>query len=652
MSKRKLFHRLVSIDKAIEIIDNNLELKPRGIEKVDILNALNSVLAEDIVSSIDYPPFDRSEVDGFAVRAEDTYGASDIRPIILEVVGSVKVGEEPKRDIGKGKAVEIATGAPIPRGCNAVVMEEYTHRENNYVKIYKSVAPLENITIAGSDIARGELVLPKGVRLGPFELGILAALGYNAVNVYLKPKVAVISTGNEIIKPGSELRYGQLYDYNGFAITMYLRSLGAEVYYLGVVPDDEEELKNVLLHNIDEYDLIVTSGGTSAGVGDIVYRVIEGLGEILIHGLEVKPGKPTIIGVIKGKPVIGLPGFPFSAVTHTITLLRYIVDKLSGVECPTLWHNVKAKIAHKIRKEVGKDLFLPVILTYRGLELIAIPIPFRSGNITPILRLNGVAIIRSGVEVVEEGEVVDVLLQSPLIPETILIGSHDVLLPSILRASRLIHKCRFIPVGSLSGLLSVAKGYGDIAPVHLLDPETSTYNITYVKQYKNIVLVSGYKRKLVLAFKQGNPKNIKGLEDVLRDDVRFVNRNRGSGTRIYIDMMLKKISDEKGISFEELIQRINGYTYEVSSHTGVAAAIAQGRADLGVCIEYAAKLYGLGYIPLTWEEYDFAVNRYSLEIKQTVNKFIEYLRASETKKLINSYPGYEVKNNIGEIILF
>ncbi|MEM2200354.1 MAG: molybdopterin biosynthesis protein [Ignisphaera sp.] len=652
MSKRKLFHRLASIDKAIEVIDCSLELKPRGIEKVDLLNALDRILAEDIIAPIDYPPFDRSEVDGFAVRAEDTYGASDIRPITLEIVGSIRVGEEPKKEVSFGKTIEIATGAPIPRGCNAIVMEEHTHRENNHVKIYKSVAPLENITIAGSDIARGELVLPKGIKLGPFELGILAALGYNAVNVYLKPRVAIVSTGDEIVEPGSKLGYGQLYDYNGFAVTMYLRSLGAETYYLGVVPDNEEELRNVLLRNIDEYDLVVTSGGTSAGVGDVVYRVLEELGKVLVHGLEVKPGKPTVLGVIRGKPVIGLPGFPFSAVTHTITLLRYIVEKLSGIEHPLLWRNVKAKIAQKIRKEAGKDLFLPVILTYRGLEFIAIPVPFRSGNITPILRLNGIAVVRRGVEVVEEGEVVDVLLQNLIIPETVFIGSHDILLPSILRASKLMHISKFIPVGSLSGLMNVSKGYGDVAPIHLFDPLTKTYNITYVKQYKNIVLVSGYKRKLVLAFKHGNPKNIKGLEDALRDDVRFVNRNRGSGTRIYIDMVLKNIADEKSMNFEELIRRINGYTYEVPSHTGVAAAIAQGRADLGVCIEYAAKLYGLEYIPLTWEEYDFAINVHSLEAKQALNKFIEYLRSSELKDLINSYLGYEAKSSIGEVISF
>jgi molybdenum cofactor synthesis domain-containing protein len=650
MVKRKLFHILVPIEKAIEIVESRVELRPRGVEVVKLLDTLGRVLAEDIYAPIDYPPFDRSEVDGYAVRAEDTYGASDIRPLSMKVIGVVKVGEEPRIEVKRGEAIEISTGAPIPRGCNAVVMEEHTTRENELVYVYRTVAPLENISVAGSDVARGELIIPKGTRLEPFEIGVLAALGYESVKVYLKPKVAVISTGIEIVKPGSKLEYGQIYDYNGYALTAYLKSLGTETDYLGIVPDDEDELKKIILNSIEKYDLVVTSGGTSAGIGDIVYRVIEDLGEILVHGLEVKPGKPTVIGVVKEKLVVGLPGFPFSALTHSLTLLRYIVEKISGIEYPILRPSIKAKIAQSLRKEVGKDLYIPVVLTYRGSNLIAIPVPSKSGNISSLLRSNGIAVISRGREIVEEGEDVDVIVLRYIIPEMVVIGSHDIILPSIINVLGLTNKYRFIPVGSLAGLISVSKGYGDVAPIHLLDPITRKYNVEYVKQYKDVVLISGYRRRLVLAYRPGNPKNIRGFEDLLRPDVRFVNRNRGSGTRVYIDMVLKDIAVAMGIEFHELIQRINGYTYEVSSHTGVAAAIAQGRADVGVCVEYAAKIYGLEYKPLTWEEYDFAVHIQSLETKDTVKLFVEALKSPYIKKFVSSYPGYEPKEDMGEII--
>jgi len=411
------------------------------------------------------------------------------------------------------------------------------------------------------------------------------------------------------LNPAGKLDYGKIYDYNGYAVTAYLRSLNLVVDYAGVLPDDEGVLEHTIRSSIDRYDIVVTSGGTSAGVGDIVYRVIDKLGEVLVHGLEVKPGKPTVVGVVNNKLVVGLPGFPFSAASRAVTLLRYIVDRLSGVETPSTWYGIRARIAQRIRKDVGKDLYVPVVLVNKGTGFVAIPIQHRSGNISTMLRANAFAVIRRGIEIVDEGAEVDVVLLRYEIPEAVIIGSHDIILQTIVSKAGILSRCRFIPVGSLAGLINISKGYGDIAPIHLLDPDSKTYNVKYVKQYSNVVLVAGYKRKLVLAFRHGNPKNIKGLEDVLRTDVRFVNRNKGSGTRVFIDIALNKIAENIGMSFEEFTSKIRGYTYEVSSHTGVAAAIAQGRADLGVCIEYAARLYGLDYIPLTWEEYDFAINK-------------------------------------------
>ncbi|MEM0489862.1 MAG: molybdopterin biosynthesis protein [Ignisphaera sp.] len=646
---RRLFHKLVSLNEAIEIIEHNVSLSPRGIEQVNILDSLGRVLAVDVYASIDYPPFDRSEVDGYAVKAEDTYGAYESRPVRLQIIGSLKVGEIPQYDVARFKAVEIATGAVMPRGCNSVVMEEYTSREDDYVYIYRAVSPLENVAIAGSDISRGELVLMKGTRITPFDIGILAALGYSSIDVYLKPRIAVISTGNEIAEPGQHLRYGQVYDYNGFAVTSYLRSIGADAYYLGIVPDDREILKSIVTKALEEYDIIITSGGTSAGIDDVVYRVIEDVGTILVHGLEVKPGKPTVIGVSRGKIIMGLPGFPFSAISVSITLLRYIVEKLSGIESPNIYSNLKARITQRIRKDAGKTLYIPIAIARRNSDYIAIPIPYRSGSITPIIRADGVAVVGRGIEIVEEGEEVDIVMFNPVYREAVFIGSHDVILPLLIKHANIMNRVKLLYVGSLAGLINVAKGYGDIAPIHLLHPESKEYNLPYVMQYKDLVLLSGYRRRLVIAFQRGNPKGIKSVRDFIRSDIRIVNRNQGSGTRTILDIMLKELAKELGISFENLIKKIDGYTYEVTSHTGVAAAIAQGRADVGICVEYAAILYNLDYMPLTWEEYDFAIHRDSLD-KPVITKFIEFLKSGKTLEILKSIPGYDVKSNIGEIV--
>ena len=645
---RRLFHKLVLLEKALEVIESRVRIEPKSVEMVPLLEALGRVLAEDIYATIDYPPFDRSEVDGYAVRAEDTYGADELRPAVLEVVGSVDVGKEPSVEVCSGKAVEVATGSTLPRGANAIVMEEHTVRHGSKVLIYRAVPPLENVAIAGSDISKGELVLMRGTRLGPFEIGILAALGYSHVNVYTPPRIAVISTGNEIVAPGRSLRLGQVYDFNGYAVTAYLKSLGAHAEYLGIAPDDEETLRDTISRAVSQYDIVVTSGGTSAGLGDIVYRVVEELGEVLIHGLEVKPGKPTLVGIVKDKLIIGLPGFPFSASVIAITLLRYIVEKACGMQ-PSIHPSLSARIAQRLRKDVGKTLFIPVALNPRGNDILAIPIPIRSGNITPLIYADGIAVVERGKELVDEGQRVGVLMLRPSIADTLIIGSHDILLTKLIASAGLMQSVRVLSVGSYVGLQYVAKGYGDIAPIHLLDPETKTYNTPFIAKYKSLVLVAGYRRRIVLAFKHGNPKKIKSLRDALRKDVRFVNRNKGSGTRILIDILFKGIAKEMGVDYNDMVKKIDGYTYEVNTHTAVAAAIAQGRADMGLCIEYAARLYNLEFIPIAWEEYDFAVYRESLD-KPSVRRFLNYLKSEEGRRIVKSVSGYEPKKEMGSVI--
>jgi putative molybdopterin biosynthesis protein len=650
IGKRKIFHTLLSIEETLSKLEQLGLLKPLGIEEVELENAYGRVLAEDIYSPIDYPPFDRSEVDGYAVSIKSIEGADELHPKKLRVVGRISIGEAPDITIVNGVAVAIDTGAVVPKGADGIVMEEHTeHIALDEVVVYKSIAPGENISFAGSDVALGELVLRKGTRLMYREIGVLAALGIGHVKVFKKPRVAVVSIGNELMRPGLALSLGKIYDSNGYAVTAFLKQHGFDVKYCGILPDDEEIVYSELARLSSFYDVIVTSGGTSAGEEDVVYRVFERLGTLLVHGLKVKPGKPTVIALSKdGKILFGLPGFPFSALSIAILLLSRILEKLEGLESRK--QVIRALTTFRIRKDIGKAWFVPVVLSNVGGRLYAILLQTSSGSVSALLKADGIAILQESRDYIEEGEEVEVVSFSNELKEVVIIGSHDVLLPMLLTKLGIMDRVSLGFVGSYRGLQLLKKGYIDISPIHLLDPISGEYNVPFIEKDNELrnkaILIRGYRRRLVLAFRKGNPKNIKGFEDLLRPDIRFINRNKGSGTRIYIDKVLEDMAKKRGQSLAEIMRSINGYWYEVSTHTGVAAAIAQGRADVGVCTEYSAVLYKLDYIPLTWEYYDFLVNIQSLS-KNAVEKFIEGLRNPSIMQLVNSFTGYEVPAEMG-----
>ncbi len=646
--KRKLFHTLLSVEEVLSKLEQLI--KPLGIETVDILNAYNRVIAEDIYAPMDYPPFDRSEVDGYAVSIKSVEGVDELHPVELKVIGKVSIGENPSLEVSEGVAVAIDTGAVIPRGADGVVMEEFIDKINDKVVVFRGIAPGENISYAGSDIARDEIILYKGSRLTHLEIGVLAALGIKYVKVYKKPRAVVLSIGNELKMPGDKLDVGRIYDSNGYAITTYLKSLGIEADYYGILPDDENIVYNAISTLLSKYDIVITSGGTSAGEEDVTYRVFEKIGNIIVHGIRVKPGKPTVIAVTEnGKILFGLPGFPFSALSIAITILKFVIDKLEGHEY-TKSSTIKALTTFKIRKDIGRKWYIPVVLSNVAGRKYAIMLASSSGSVSSLLKADGIAILEENRDYIDEGEEIEVIPVREREREAVIAGSHDMLLTALLSKHNLIERFALSFIGSYKGLDLVRRGYVDIAPVHLFDPVSGEYNVPFIKNdeilKKMAILVRGYRRRLVLAFRKGNPKNIKGFADIVREDIRFVNRNKGSGTRALIDKMIMNLSRQMGIEFSALVKRINGYWYEISTHTGVAAAIAQGRADVGVCSEYAAISYGLDYLPLTWEFYDFLINVNSLE-KDAVKKFIDLLLKTESRELINSFKGYEAPNDMG-----
>ena len=315
MIKRKIFRLLLSVDDSLKKLFEYYTPLPVGITNVKLPEIHERVLAEDIVSPIDVPGFDRAIMDGYALKAADTFGADEENPIHLNVVGKAEPGTYPTSDVHRGDAVEVATGAPIPKGTNAVLMVEYTHGEGDEIQIFKPVVPGENIMAAGSDIMTGEIVLRKGQIMTPREMGVAAALGLTKIKVHKKPVVAIISTGNELVKGGNSLDYAKIYDINANSIAGAVIECGCESLQMGIVQDDADKMKRIILSALAKADLVLTSGSTSAGASDFLYRVIDELGEpgVLVHGLTLKPGKPTFLAVVNNKPLIGLPGYPTSA---------------------------------------------------------------------------------------------------------------------------------------------------------------------------------------------------------------------------------------------------------------------------------------------------------------------------------------------------
>lgn len=629
---QKEFRKLVTINDAKRIIES-LHIRA-GISEVNIQYAAGLILAEDVFSEVDVPPFDRASMDGFAVRASDTFEAREDRPIALKLADSILPGVNPDIKIKDGEAAEIATGAVMPAGADAVVMVEYT-RKNEELLILRPVSINENVMHAGADIMAGERILKMGTSLGPRETGLLAAAGRDTVKVN-RLTVGLISTGNELVRPGDELRPGQIYDINSFSIGTAVKECGGEPVYFGIIKDERKEMENALKKAAEECDIILTSGSTSAGTGDMMYRLIGDNGTLLAHGIDIKPGKPAIIGKVFGKPIFGLPGYPASSLTIFNEFIAPVIRKAIGKKEERL--NVQAKLASSIRTD-GRSQLLPVGLV-RGL---AYPIQKSSGAITMLSEADGFIEIPSEIEMIDAGEGVEVILFGEIeTPELLFVGSHCLGLDVLADVAGL--NIRIINTGSSGGLSAIRSGTADIAGVHLLDG-SGEYNLPFLERFgiKNAVLVKGYLREQGLIVRKNS--GIKRFEDIL--DVRLINRNSGSGTRVLVDLKLKEIAAIKGISFEELTNCIDGYHTEAKTHSAVAAAVKLGKADAGVGIRTVAELNGLDFIKIADEEYDFVIPQELLESRE-INILLKALRGKEfSEKMPHGLRTYE---RTGEII--
>ncbi len=626
--KQDQFLNVVDRDEAERRFRAVLDLRPLGAEIVPLADAWQRVLSEDVLAPVDVPSFDRSNVDGFAVRAEDTYGASEEQPRRLAInAESLAPGVQPAMKVAPGTATLIATGAMLPRGSDAVVMVEQTDAQDGQLLVKRPVTPGANLTFAGTDIGRGETVLRRGDLLTSRETGVIAALGVAQVSVVRRPRVAILSTGNELIAPGTPMAPGLVYDSNATILADAVRELGGEPIVLGIVADDRALIETKLRESL-AFDVVVLSGGTSKGEGDLCYRVVAELGPpgIVVHGVALKPGKPLCLAAVRVQdrvvPVVILPGFPTSAIFTFHEFVAPVIRVFAGRRADPAT-TVSARLPMRVNSERGRTEYLLVGLVDGNDGLVAYPMGKGSGSVTTFSKADGFIVIPRQQEYVEADTVVEVRRIGDRPADLVVIGSHCVGMDYLLgELQKRGFRSKFLAVGSMGGLEAAKRGECDVAGIHLLDPATGVYNRPYVTA--GLTLETGYRRMQGLVFRRDDPRFAgRSIDDAIAaaladPDCAMINRNRGSGTRVLLDQLLRG-------------RKPPGCTAEARTHNAVVAAVAQRRADWGVAIRNVADAAGLDFLPLCVEHYDLVVPE-SRRGRPAVKALVELLKDDSVRE--------------------
>jgi putative molybdopterin biosynthesis protein len=634
MRDQEQFLQVVDRDEAEKRFRSAVDGTPRGTEVVSLDIALGRVLAEDVVAPVDVPSFDRSNVDGFAVVAEDTFGAAEEEPRVIHLSDEViHTGVIPVTEIETGKAVSIATGGMVPRGADAVVMVEHADVRDGVLHVRRALPAGSGVSFAGTDISAGETVLRAGHLLTSRDTGVIAAIGIKQVVVWRRPVVAILSTGDEIIAPGEAMRPGKVYDSNAQVLADAVQELGGQPLRLGIVRDDADELRGKLQLALQSADMVLLSGGTSKGAGDISYRVVAELERpgIVAHGVALKPGKPICLAATNGKAVVVLPGFPTSAIFTFHEFVAPVIRMLAGrsAEERTI---VPARLAVKVNSEIGRTEYLLVGLVEsleQGSEttLAAYPMGQGSGSVATFSRADGFATIARHEEIVLAGTIIKVhLLGKELqLADLVVIGSQCIGLDWMLgELQRQGIRSKLLSVGSSGGLYAAMRGECDLAGVHLLDPNTGIYNQTFLTPALD--LIPGYGRVQGVVFRPGDARfegrTAQAAIAAVAQDPQcvMVNRNNGSGTRILIDRLLAGA-------------RPHGYAVQPRNHNAVAASVAQRRADWGMTLDTIARSAGLGFLPVQAERFDFIVPKARAQ-RPAVVAFRTLLQESSTREAL------------------
>ena len=625
MTDRKEFRDLAPPEEAHDAIAS-LDLTPES-ETVPLAEARGRVLADRLDADLDVPGFDRASVDGYAVQAADTFGADEADPARLELIGEVHAGEVPEVTVGPGECAEISTGAVVPDGVDAVVMVERTDRASETdadratsaeqssagrsseqgpredgerndpgaaseeVLARTALAPGDRIMFAGADVAAGERALGPGTQITAREIGLLSALGVDEVPVRGRPTVGIVSTGDELVRPGDPLESaaGQIYDVNSYTIAAGVAEAGGDPELYPHAGDDREEMERVLREAADECDLVLSSGSTSASAVDVIYRVIEERGELLLHGVAVKPGKPMLIGTLDDSAYVGLPGYPVSALTIFRTFVAPAIRRAAGEPEPA-GATVAGEMAVEERYAEGRLRYMPAGLVTDGDgDTLVYPVDKGSGATTSLVEADGVVAVDPDTEYLSEGETVEVRLFSPEVrpPSLFGVGEDD---PALARLLDRVDRPRYLGQGSRPGLRRVRNGVADVAVTSA--PETGRVDTEEL---------GAWRREWGLVVPEGNPAGVTGLDSLVDDDLAFVNRTTDSGLRTSLSNTLAALADERGVDRHDLVEAVDGFDRAVRAHESPARRVLAGKADAGLGLRATAEKLGLGLVPVGTE---------------------------------------------------
>lgn len=624
----------MELDDALKLyIKDNLT--PEGNkEKISTLDSFQRVTSMPVYSLMSSPFYNSSAMDGIAVLSSKTFNASEKNQVTL---------------VENVDYVVVDTGDPIPRQFDCVIMvEDLIRVSDEEVKIYKSASPWQNIRTLGEDIVENQLIIPSNHSVRSVDVGAMLAGGVNTIEVYRRPRVGIIPTGTEIVEPGSDLKIGDIVEFNSRIFSAQIQEWGGIPVRYAIVRDDREKIKESILKAVAENDIVLVNAGSSAGREDFTCGIIEELGKVHVHGIAIKPGKPTILGEISGKPVIGIPGYPVSAYVVMENIVKKIVYGFQQRKLEKT-KTVEAFVSKRIMSSLKYLEFVRVKLGRVDDKLIATPLSRGAGTTMSLVRADGIICVPQSSEGIEAGTKVAVQLirsEEEVNNTLVSIGSHDVIMDVAADLMSLREKQYVLSsshVGSMGGILALRNGETHMAPIHLLDEETGEYNVSYIRRYikdKDISLIKCVKRIQGLMVKKGNPMGINNLNDIAQAKARFVNRQRGSGTRLLLDYNMKKLNIDPA--------DISGYDREEFTHLKVAAAVAAGDADCGLGVYSAAVLMDLDFIPLCHEEYDLAVPTKLLQ-DDKVKEFIEVIRSDKFISELKRLGGYEY-DGIGRII--
>ncbi len=638
---RKRYLKKTALNDARALFLAHVDASKLSVETVPVEEALGRVTAEPIFAKVSSPHYHAAAMDGICVRAENSFGATEF--------AGKKFTRATGDQTGPNSFAYVDTGNALPPWADAVIMiEKVRQLDGDTVEIFDSVPPWNHVRLVGEDVVATELLLPRCHRLRPYDLGALLAAGHTSAPVKARPKVAIIPTGDELIQPGDQIRAGAVIEFNSAVLAAFVQEWGGTAVRYTKVSDDAALLREALRRAAEECDLVGFIAGSSAGEHDLTADTVEKAGTLLVHGIDVMPGKPAVLGLAAGKPVIGFPGYPVSAIVIARELLRPALEKLLGCAA-SLTPTVRAMVPKKIASHLGLEEMIRVTLGRVGDKIIALPLARGAGVITTMVHADGLLRIPSQIEGLNAGDQVDVELLRPAeeIENTILCtGSHDLAIGILEDQLKLRHpgsKIAATNVGSLGGLLALQRGETHISGTHLLDAESGIYNIPAIETTipeVSVVLVHLAQREQGIMVAAGNPKSITSLADLARAGIRFVNRQPGSGTRVLLDYELRR----RGIASTS----ISGYDREEYTHMAVAAAVASGLADAGLAVRAAAGALGLEFIPVASEQYDLVFARSFFESERGA-QLLAIMRSQEFRGAVTALGGYD-PHSAGKIL--